>query len=112
MALIALCVGCAFASGSSARATVVVSKPALYLKGASPIKIKGVRFQPRERVRLILRVESIRMVGNAVASPRGMFTVTYGDTVLDRCSGLFAQATGNRGSSAVKEIFPDCPPAP
>jgi hypothetical protein len=83
----------------------------LALVGGSPLKVRGVRFEPAERVR-------VRVLAPALASKRvvvddkGSFVLRFAGIAVDRCNGLTVTAVGSGGSRAALKLPPQplCPP--
>ena len=94
---------------ASAGAESLAGKPALRLVSASPLKIRGLRFVPKERVRvLVVEADATKRVS---ADAQGSFVATFHETSTDRCSALSVLAVGLRGSrAALKSPGPLCPP--
>jgi hypothetical protein len=94
------------AGGSDTRA-----KPTLKLTRGMPLTLRGAHFAPKERVRVTVSSE-LKRTKLVRASGSGGFGVTFQDA-YDRCDGLFALATGARGSRATLKLPPlGCPPRP
>ena len=103
-----LAVLCALASVTLGGATT--TQPRLRLLDAAPVVLRGVGFQPRERVRILVYAGE-RAVKRVAAGRRGTFVVRFGDLQADRCAAFSAVAAGNRGSrAAFKRPLPECPP--
>jgi hypothetical protein len=107
--LVAVLLLVALSAGAGA-AQDVRGKPMLRLAGASPLKVRGQRFLPAERVRVTVR--GARIATRPVsADEQGSFVAAFQDVVVDRCSALSVLAVGSRGSQAVlKRSGPLCPP--
>lgn len=85
-------------------------KAVLRLVATKPLKVKGLRFAPGERVRLTATSARTTLRG-ARASGAGGFVADFGAATYDRCSGLVVRAEGRRGSRAsLKMPQPECPP--
>jgi hypothetical protein len=95
-----------------APAAVCAGVPArLTIEGTDPLQIRGHRFAPSERVRVVLSLP-VRRSRTVVASLSGTFTIRFRDVDLARCALLAVRATGSRGSIAILKIAPTClPPA-
>jgi hypothetical protein len=80
-------------------------RPLLRLAELNPFVVRGVGFQPGERVRVALsaRATTIRTVA---ASDDGRFTASFGDVRLGRCSAWAVSAAGSRGSRALLKLPP------
>jgi len=103
-ALAALLAATAAASTSSGAENPLPkpSRPTLLPASLQPLKLKGARFAPRERVRVT--VESLR--GSATrqvrASANGSFVVSFSG--VNPCDGLSVRAAGERGSRASLQL--------
>lgn len=93
--------------GQSAAAT---SRATLRLiDDTSPPTLRGLGFQPREHVRVVVVAGSSRTVKKAVATARGRFTVRVTGDVND-CVGFSAIAVGSKGTRASLKRAPgQCP---
>jgi hypothetical protein len=88
----------------------VAGKPALRLASASPLKVRGLRFQPAERVRVRVLGEH-KATKRVTANVRGSFVVGFQDISFDRCNAPSVVAVGSQGSrAALKQPEPLCPP--
>jgi hypothetical protein len=95
---------------ASAGAESLAGKPALRLVSTSPLKIRGLRFVPKERVRVMV-LEAGSATKRVRADKRGTFVASFNETSVDRCSALSVLAVGSRGSRAEwKRPGPLCPP--
>jgi len=83
-------------SGSSADTKASAGRARLIPISQDPLRVKGTRFQPRERVKLTVVGTAVRR--RATASSRGSFVVAFPG--LDTCNGVTVKATGSRGSRA------------
>ena len=96
------------ASGAAA-----TERPLIRFAKLAPLQVKGTRFKPRERVRIMVSVDGAGRVKHARASAAGRFAVTFrGVQSVDRCnSDVWARATGRRGSRATAKLPQlQCPP--
>jgi hypothetical protein len=105
LAVAFLC-ACCFGGSASASAT----RPVLRLVSYAPVSVRGVHFEPRERVRVVLSgTQSERHRVRATAA--GTFRVSFTSTTDDPCSAAFTiRAVGTRGSFALLKVRPQCPP--
>ena len=106
VALAALAVFASQAAGAPGRAS-------LRTVDLAPLTLRGDRFEPRERVRVVTTVGGRRYVRVVQATSAGSFTVTYRGVAVDRCNDvLFVLALGGAGSRAALKL-PQllCPPA-
>jgi hypothetical protein len=110
--LLLLLVAVTLAIAGSAGATHTNgARPLLRLTGSQPVKLSGLRFQPRERVRVAVVAGKARRSRVVRATRAGRFVATFSDLSADRCRGLFARADGGRGSRATFKLVPvGCPP--
>jgi hypothetical protein len=83
----------------------------LQLADQKPLKLRGVGFLAGEKVRVRVVAGSAR-TSNVDASRAGRFVAGFPTMIpFDRCSALFAEAVGARGSRArLKLPQPLCPP--
>ena len=87
-------------------------KAALRIVAAEPVRVAGVGFRPRERVRVVAVVGDVRAAKLVRASGTGTFGVAFADLAADRClTGLVVTASGSAGSRASAKL-PKllCPP--
>jgi hypothetical protein len=110
--LLVLLAAAALAIAGSAGATHTKgSRPLLRLADSQPVKLSGLRFQPRERVRVSVVARTVRRSRLVRATRTGYFVATFSDLSADRCNGLFASAVGGGGSRATFKLVPvGCPP--
>ena len=105
-AFAALFAALAFAVSAGASTSAAhVSVPSL-----SPFTVHGTGFHARERVRVTVlatgaQVKTIR------ATTRGRFTTTFARVSLGSCDMYTVRAKGNRGSSAILRVIPECAPS-
>jgi hypothetical protein len=105
---VAICASLAFsgsaANGAGRGATLAIAD-------RDPLTIRGARFAPNEKVKLLVsgqvqRTRSIR------AGSRGGFRAVF-RVVLGRCDALVVQALGNRGNRAHVDVTQAaCAPPP
>jgi len=91
-------------------ATAATPRASLRLVDATtPATLRGVGFQPRERVRVVVIAGTTRTVRKVVTTVLGRFTVRVrGD--VDACTGFSATAVGNMGTRATLKRAPgQCP---
>ena len=83
----------------------------LHATSTQPLKVRGVGFAPRERVRVTARSRSAAKAKAVVASAAGRFEVTFPTIAVDRCNGAVVSALGSEGSRVgLKLPQPLCPP--
>jgi hypothetical protein len=111
--LLVLAVGLAPIAAAAApeRSEGLTTLPALRLAGVHPVKLRGLGFQPSERIRVTAASKGVRQHRSVRASSRGSFVTTFAELPYDRCSALFAVAVGASGKrAALKLPEPACPP--
>ena len=74
------------------------SPPTLRVASVQPLKVKGMRFVPHERVRVTLEGSGESATRRARASVTGSFVVSFAGGAT--CNGFSVRAAGNRGSRA------------
>jgi hypothetical protein len=100
---VAVFAGVALASSGdrAARAQVAVAQ-------TSPVVITGAGFKKGERIALTVSSKSMR-TKRIVAGAGGGFRTMFRGFSIARCTEYTVRARGNRGSSAVLRVIPDCP---
>lgn len=84
--------------------------PALRIVDQSPLVVRGVRFRPRETVRVAVKIRARGVTKRVRSSSRGSFVTSFSSIVLGRCGTLRIVATGSAGSRAeLKVPQPLCP---
>jgi hypothetical protein len=75
----------------------------------TPPTLRGVGFQPREHVRVVVVAGSTRSVTSVMATARGRFTIrVHGD--VNACTGFSATAIGSKGTRTTLKRAPgQCP---
>jgi hypothetical protein len=110
--LVALLLGVACGSADATPTTTEdesKTRPALKIASLDPLTVKGTRFVPGERVKLLVNAGGARMKA-AKVDERGRFAIAF-RVDLDRCAGIVVQAFGTRGSRAMVDITaPNCAP--
>jgi len=97
-------------AGSAAGQGAPAQRPALAVTDTRPFEVRGVGFEPRERVQVLLAVNGGQRWRSAVASASGVFTVEF-RVSLGACSRFTMQAIGSKGSRArilPRRLQPDC----
>ena len=86
--------------------------PALRLTALQPLRVKGIHFQSRERVR-VTYVGAIRRTRVVRARADGLFRVGFVDAAADPCSSFSILAVGSTGDRARlrHRPLPACAPA-
>jgi hypothetical protein len=111
-ALAALLLGVACGSADATPSTTEdesKTRPALKIASLDPLTVKGTRFVPSERVKLLVNAGRPRTKA-AKVDDRGRFTISF-RLDLDRCAGVVVQAFGTRGSRAMVDVTgPNCAP--
>jgi hypothetical protein len=92
------------AAGASARAAHV-TVPSL-----SPVTVRGVGFRSRERVAITVSAKSTH-TKTVTASRLGAFRASFPGFSIGYCEAYTARARGNRGSTAVLKVTPECAPS-
>ncbi len=95
--------------GPAAARSTTAAKPVLQLIQRAPLKIQGIRFKARERVRLTAVTPGDRAVVTARSTRLGRVVATFGNFSAPLCKRLFVTAVGTRGDRATLEVNP--PPA-
>ena len=91
--------GLASSAGGATQEKAQPQRPSLAVTDTRPFEIRGVGFQPGERVQVLLAVSGSQRWQGAIASARGVFTVRFAVS-LGACSRFTIKALGSRGSSA------------
>jgi hypothetical protein len=86
-------------------------KPKLRVFDGAPVRVTGVGFHARERVKLTFTADGVWR--KAVRATRaGRFAAVFPDATLDRCMGYFVLARGASGAMATLKVMPmGCAPA-
>ena len=109
IAAIALVLGVPAAAGGVAD-TSTRRTARLHLVDTAPVKVRGTRFVPGERVR-VTAISMSKKMKRVVAGRAGRFAVGFAGLAYDRCSGLLVTAVGSEGSLARFRLpQPLCPP--
>jgi hypothetical protein len=74
-------------------------RPVLAVTDTQPFEVRGVGFEPRERVQVLLAVNGGQRWQQTVASSGGVFTVRF-RVSFGACSRFTIKALGSKGSSA------------
>ena len=86
---------------------LLFAKPTILFGPLAPLTVRGIRFEPRERVTLTLD-GGRRGVERVVATRLGGFSATF-EVRLVRCRTVTVRATGSQGSRAVRQLVrPSC----
>jgi hypothetical protein len=105
-AFAALFAALAFAASAGASTSAAhVSVPTL-----SPFTVRGTGFHARERVFVTLLAKGTQSK-TIRATTRGRFTTTFARVSLGSCDMYTVRAKGNRGSSAILRVIPECAPS-
>jgi len=84
--------------------------PVVRISSATPLTVVGYSFAPRERLRLVVRVDGMRKVRTLRTNAIGRFTARFADeTVEDRCSLAASVTRANGRTIAAKLPAPLCP---
>jgi hypothetical protein len=83
-------------------------KAHIAVRSTSPVSIQGTGFKARERVVVTVMAKSTRT--KAVrATTGGAFAVTFPSVSIGYCQEYAIRAKGNRGSTAIIRVIPECP---
>lgn len=105
--LAAVAVLAAGAPGGTSAEVEPTLRPALLVGPLSPLRVRGVRFQPKERIRITLDGGK-RGAATVVATRTGAFTVAF-QLRLAQCRTVTVRAVGSNGSRAVRQVpRPNC----
>jgi hypothetical protein len=87
------------------------SKPKLRVFDGTPVRVTGIGFHPRERVKLTFSADGVWR--KALRATRaGRFTAVFPDAVVDRCMGYSVLARGASGAMASLKVMPvGCAPS-
>ena len=79
----------------------------------TPLTLKGLGFEPREKIRLTVSLEQRIAVRGLRANVAGSFGTRFDAIRYDRCQGSLAvKAVGSNGTRVSWELMPlDCPAA-
>jgi hypothetical protein len=97
-------------AGSAGGAVTQAQRPSLAVTDMRPFEVRGVGFEPRERVQVLLALNGSQRWRSTVASAAGVFTVEF-RVSLGACSRFTMQALGSKGSRArilPRRAQPDC----
>ncbi|MDQ3672621.1 MAG: hypothetical protein M3364_09350 [Actinomycetota bacterium] len=99
------------AAGSAGAQGTQTPRPQLAVTDSRPFEVRGVGFEPGERVQVLLVVNGAQRWERAVASSAGVFTVEFRVRV-GACSRFTIRAHGSKGSTArivpLRRHFLDC----
>ena len=89
------------------------STPRLRMLDASPVRLAGSGFSPRERVRVRVRTGGSKRTRRVRANSRGRFRVTFRHLAQDPCrDSLSATAVGSAGHvTSLTKVRRLCPPS-
>lgn len=76
----------------------------------APTTITGTGFKKHERVTVTVSASDTR-TKRVVAGLRGGFTTTFKGFAIGRCVAYTVRAKGDRGSTALLKVTPECAPA-
>lgn len=89
----------ALAGSAGAGSAAMDQRPALAVTETRPFQVRGVGFEPRERVQVLLAVNGSQRWQRTIASSAGVFTVEF-RVSIGACSRFTMKAYGSKGSSA------------
>jgi hypothetical protein len=92
----------ALATSASAPAEPAGPRPALRIIDLAPLTVRGERFKPHERVKLLVNAGR-PFTRKVKAGERGRFVAKLGVRVTSPCTDVVVQAIGGRGSRATAE---------
>lgn len=104
--------GAVLASTVALASPAAVASPHLAVTAVHPITVRGARFLPRERVRVVVTTGAGKGTRYVRASRTGTFAVRFTAVRVAPCPWYVVRATGNRGSRAVLRLMPECPNGP
>jgi hypothetical protein len=81
----------------------------VYATSLSPVSVRGTSFRANERVAVTVSAKTTR-TKTATAGVRGNFAVTFKAVSIGRCQPYTIRAKGNRGSTALLRVLPECAP--
>ena len=103
-ALLALLVIVAIAAGATG-STQAAPQPKLRVLVGTPVRVTGVGFHARERVKVTFFADGVWR--KALRATRaGGFTAAFPDATLDRCVGYSVLARGATGARATLKVMP------
>jgi hypothetical protein len=76
------------------------TQPRLRLTKTNPVAIHGSGFQPRERIRVVVRAATGVSTRRVTAGADGRFSATFRRAIIARCAGFDITASGSAGSHA------------
>jgi hypothetical protein len=102
-----LAAACGSAGATPSPHDAAKARPALKIVSLSPLTVKGAKFVPGERVKLLVSGAGGKSKA-ARADRHGRFTAAFA-VKLDRCASFVVQAVGARGSRAMVDVTaPNC----
>ena len=104
-ALFALLVIVALAAGATSSSQAGAPQPKLRVFADTPIRVTGVGFHARERLKLTFTADGVWR--KALRATRaGKFTAIFPAATLDRCVGYSVIARGATGARATLKVMP------
>jgi hypothetical protein len=99
------------AAGATASTQTAAPKPKLRVFDGTPVRVTGIGFHARERVKLTFSADGVwRKVVRATRA--GRFTAVFPDAIVDRCMGYSVLARGASGAMASLKVMPfGCAPS-
>jgi hypothetical protein len=94
------------AIGAADAGTTASAKPVLQLIQRAPLKIQGVHFKPRERVRITATTPRAKQVLTTRSTRRGRLVALFSNFSAPDCLRLAVTAVGARGDRATLVINP------
>jgi hypothetical protein len=104
-ALFALLVIVALAAGVTGSSQAAAPQPKLRVFADTPVRVTGVGFHARERLKLTLSADGVWR--KSLRTTRaGRFTALFPTATLDRCMGYSVIARGTTGARAALKVMP------
>lgn len=100
------------AAGPASGGTVARGKGHLVVVDRTPLVVRGTRFTPSERIRIVATSAAGKAVRVARTSLLGTFRVRFPGVSLPGCAMLSIRVTGDDGSLVVLRVVPECANGP
>jgi hypothetical protein len=104
-AILAVLAVAAPVAGAAASRQTAAPKPKLHVYAGSPVRVTGVGFHARERVKLTFTADGVWRRALRTTST-GRFAAVFLDVTLDRCTGYAVLARGASGTMATLKVMP------
>lgn len=103
----------ALLAGLLAVSAALAAGPRLTVTSGAAFAVRGVSFQAREHVLVVVTTSRGERVSTWVrAGARGAFAARFATIEIEACEGYLVRATGDRGSRAILKLRPPECPAP